>query len=264
MKRIFAFLLTFFWVILAFSQSHDLSGTVLSAVNVENIHVINKTQQLFTTTNARGEFTISVKVHDTLVFSSIQHKPQNVVVSESVFKNKTLVVTLEEQINVLDEVTVGKTLTGDLLADIKNTTGEAPINFYDVGIPGYTGKVATQSERRLSQANGEGVAFKTIMLQVLSLNVPVEPILNAISGRTKVLKQHVALEQKSELLHDIKVKFSTMFFELHPLDEDKQNEFFHFCEEDDRFVAICTSNNDLEILQFLEKKYEKYLENLNN
>lgn len=82
LKRFFTFILIFINGIIASSQSSDLSGSVVSAVNVENIHVINKTQQLFTTTNAQGEFTISVKLQDTLVFSSIQHKLHRIVISE--------------------------------------------------------------------------------------------------------------------------------------------------------------------------------------
>ena len=77
-----------------------------------------------------------------------------IVIDDEMLKNRTIEVNLEEQVNQLDEVTVGKILTGDLLSDINNTEGEPPINFFDVGIPGYTGKPATQSERRLAEASG--------------------------------------------------------------------------------------------------------------
>ena len=84
----------------------------------------------------------------------------SVIINDAVIASKNIFVNLKEQVNELDEVLVGKILTGDLASDLKNVEGDPPINFYDVGIPGYTGKIATQSERRLSEA-GE---FKPKML----------------------------------------------------------------------------------------------------
>lgn len=144
---------------------------------------------------------------------------------------------------------IGKVLTGDLMIDINNTEGEALINFYDVGIPGYTGELATQSERRLEAA---------------SAGLTPVAIINAISGYTKKLKVRVELEKGTELLRKVKLKFENTFFETHPLEEHKRNEFFYFCEEDENFVSICSSQSDLNILLFLEKKYQLFLDNLNN
>ncbi len=242
-------------------QSVELSGKVISTANIENIHVVNATQQLFTITNTHGEFHILVKLNDTLRFTSIQHIPKTLIISEEILTRKTVIVTLEEQVNQLEEVRVGKVLTGDLMADIKNTTGKAPLNFFDLGIPGYTGKIATQSERRLDQANGEGVAFKTLLLQALTLNVAVDPIINAISGRTKTLKSHVEIERKANLMRRIKVTFSKTFFESNPLAEEKRIDFFYFCEEDIHFLEACENKSDFEVLLFLEKKYVEYIEN---
>ena len=137
------------------------------------------------------------------------------VIDEDIVLKKIVTVVLEEQINQLKEVIVGKILTGDLLSDIDNTEGDPPINFYDVGIPGYTGKTATQSERRLNEATTGG-GF-----------IPLNPILNAISGRTKMLKQQVALEAKDELLFSIKARLSEVFFELNPLEESLIMDFFY-------------------------------------
>ncbi|MDO6760314.1 hypothetical protein Q4566_08905 [Tamlana sp. 2_MG-2023] len=249
MKRVFLFFLIFSWALLATSQSIDLFGKIKSDGNIENIHVINKTQQLFTTTNVRGEFTMTVKLNDTLMFSSIQHKPQEQVVSEVIFKNKIIVIHLESEINELEEVVLGKVLTGNLMSDISNTTGEVPINFYDVGIPGYTGKPATKSERLLDASRG---GLKPVTL------------INAISGHTRELKAHVEMERKSELLRKVKLRFSETFFELYNLPEDKRNDFFYFCEEDDNFEEACQDKTDFEIFQFLEKKYNQYIESFEN
>tara|TARA_R110002049_G_scaffold993_3_gene7150 strand:+ start:26902 stop:27678 length:777 start_codon:yes stop_codon:yes gene_type:complete len=247
---------------IAFSQSEDIKGRVKSTLDAENIHVINKTSQTFTITDKTGAFTIQAKLNDTLLFSSIQHQLKTLVVNKEVIAFKTLFITLEAQINELDEVVVGKVLTGNLLLDIGNAETDTPINFYDVGIPGYKGKIATQSERRFDQANGDGLNYKTLILQVLTANVAIDPIVNGISGRTKMLRSHVVIENNANLLRQIRVKFAEDFFKVNPLDETLQMDFFYFCEEDKNFSNRCKGKGDVEIWAFLKEKYVAYKKNL--
>ncbi|NMH88542.1 hypothetical protein [Flavivirga algicola] len=241
------------------SQSVEIFGKVQSNSGIENIHVINKTAQVFTITNKTGEFRINVALNDSLVFSSVQHQFKEVVISSNIISTKILLVKLDEQINELDEVVVGKVLTGDLLKDIANVEGDPPINFYDVGIPGYTGRIATQSERRLSEA---GVFKPQMLLGLLGGGVPLNPILNGISGRTKMLKNRVMIERKESLINTIKTRLSKDFFASNPLDEDLRMDFFYFCADDENFIKYCKNETDFKILIFLRHKYKQYTENL--
>lgn len=240
------------------AQSIEVHGRIESEADVENIHVINKTSQKFTISDTKGIFKITAKLNDTITFSSIQHQLKIVVVDKQIIAFKTILVQLVEQINVLDEVVVGKVLTGNLFSDINNMDGKAPINFYDVGIPGYKGKVATQSERRLSQA-GE---FKPIMLVGLLLGGgSLDPILNGISGRTKMLKERVKHESNNDLLRQVKSRVAKDFLISNPLEVHLVEDFFYFCEADEYFNQRCTGKNDFEILIFLRLKYRQYMEN---
>lgn len=244
-----------------YSQSIEISGKVDSQTNIENIHVINKTVQVFTITDKNGRFIIPVKLNDTLSFSSIQHASKEVIISTENISNKSVFVKLEEQINELDEVLVGKVLTGDLLSDINNIEGKAPINFYDVGIPGYTGKPATQSERRLSEA-GE---FKPkMLLGILTGSIPLNPIINGLSGRTKILKNRVKLEERETLMSALKSRLSQDFFASNPLDESLRIDFFYFCADDENFVIHCKNETDFKILIFLRMKYTQYLDTMDS
>lgn len=243
-----------------FSQSIEIVGRVKSETNIENIHVINKTAQVFTITDVKGHFNITVKLNDTLTFSSIQHKLKEVIISKEILLNEALFVILDEQINELDEVVVGKVLSGDLMADIKNIDGNAPINFYDVGIPGYTGKPATQSERRLSEA---GVFKPKMLLGLLGGGVPLNPIINGLSGRTKMLKKRVEIEGKESLMQSIKGRLANDFFASNPLDEKLKSDFFYFCADDANFIKQCKNQTDFKILIFLRMKYKQYISNLN-
>ena len=194
------------------------------------------------------------------MFSSIQYKLKTVVVSLKIIEARIIEVHLTENINVLDQVTVGKVLTGDLSSDINNSDLERPINFYDLGIPGNTAKPKTQSERRLYEA-GE---FKPKqLLGLLMGSMPINPILNAISGRTKMLKQRVKLEVEEQLMYSIKARLSEDFFSVYSLDETLQMEFFYFCSEDENFSKRCKDKSDIDVLEYLKEKYLEYNKNLN-
>ncbi|MBT8279517.1 MAG: carboxypeptidase-like regulatory domain-containing protein [Bacteroidia bacterium] len=235
------------------SQTAELMGAVVGNDDVENIHVINTTSNKFTTTNALGIFRITAQYKDTIQFTSVRYKTATVVVSYNMIQNKSIKVFLEDQINVLDEVIVGKILTGDLDSDINNSDAERPINFYDVGLPGYKGKPLTQSERRLVEAT-----------KVQPGMIPLLPLLNLISGRTKMLKNRVVLERISMLRSEIKDKSSKDFFSANPLNEKYHEEYFYFCAEDENFETRCRGKSQLEVFEFLKEKYDQFLVNLNS
>ena len=252
MKQIKYIIFLFFMVCLqtAWTQTVDVYGQIESKNDVENIHIINKTSQKFTITNARGEFKISAKVNDTLVVSSIQNKLKTLVVDLETILSKKIIITLEEQVNQLDEVVIGKMLTGDLSKDMNNVEG-APVNAKKLGIPSYFGKLKTQSERRVKEAtSGSGI-------------VPLFPIINAISGRTKKLKARVKLERQETEMYKIKTRLSESLFEENSLHKDYIMDYFYFVAEDPNFMTIAKNKSDLEILIFLKSKLKKYKDQLN-
>ncbi len=249
-NRHYTIFFTMFCCYFSFAQTIQIAGTIKSDVNVENIHVINKTSQKFTITDKYGKFKIPASLNDTISFSSVQHKPKELIISKEILDRKTVLVLLEEAINTLDQVTIGKVLSGDLMSDIKNVDGKPPVNFYDLDIPGYTGKLATQSERRLYEATtGAGI-------------IPLNPIINAITGRTKRLKEHIQHEKNDVLLNKIRVNLSESLFSLEPLEKRYRTEFFYFCESDESFYSKCSGKKDLEVLDFLQKKLKQYKTNL--
>lgn len=242
----------------SFSQNTILNGTVKGEENLESIHVINRTQKRYATTNNKGDFKIEAKKNDTIVFTSVQYKALNHIVTVDNIKNKALNINLDVNVNKLPEAVIGFTLTGDLSKDVLNSDSKRPIDFYDVGIPGYKGKKKTKSERLLAEA-GE---FKPIMLLgLLGGSVPLNPIINGITGRTKELKKRVALEANTTLMNALKSKLAEAFFKENELEEELRADFFYFCAEDKMFKKRCAFS-DLEALKFMKEKYIIYKENL--
>ena len=252
------FLFTFFSINILLSQTVEISGLVIAKDNIEGIHIINNTSQKFTTTNAYGVFKIQGKLNDTIVFSSIQYKLYTIIVSKEIIATKNLVVNLIEKVNELEEVIVGKILTGNLSSDINNSGLKRPVNFYDFGIPGNTAKPKTQNERRVFEAD-DG---KFVVFYGLGFVINTNKIINRITGRTKMLKNRVKLEADEQLMYSIKARLSEVFFSVYNLDKALQMEFFYFCSEDENFSKKCKDKNDIDVLEYLKEKYSEYLINL--
>lgn len=232
------------------AQTIDLKGKVTASSDLGSIHVLNVTAQEFTITQSNGNFSVPARLNDTILVSSIQYIPQSIVVTETILKLEYLSVKLEDRVNELDEVVVGKVLTGDLFLDIGNSDAKPDINFYDVGIPGYTGKPKTQKERRLYEAD----AGKMVIIAPLFIGINIHKMLNRISGRTKKLKSAVKLEEQVDCMNKIKSEFSKLLFADYEIEEHLKIEFFYFVSEDPKFEMICKADNDFETYEFLIQK----------
>lgn len=255
------YIVPFFLVVgfhLMMGQTVDVKGQVVANDDVDGIHVLNNTSNTFTITNSRGEFSIPAKLNDTLAFSGVSYLLKKVVVGQDMINSKAMTVYLTEKINALDEVVVGKILTGDLSSDLLNSGVEREINFFDLGIPGYVGKPKTQNERRLYDAD----YGKYFYFYGLSAAVNVNKILNRLSGNTKKLEHRVYLETKDKCLSIARSNLSEILFKAHFLEKTHRNEFFYFCADDSKFDTLCTINDDFKMLEFLKEKLISFKSNL--
>lgn len=251
MKLFFSlFLLNLITLLNLQAQQIELSGQIIANGQVEGIHVINKTAYRYATTDQNGFFIIEAKPSDSLYFSSIQYIPKTIVLSAQNISTKSITVTLSESINALDEVLIGTLLTGDLNSDIGNSDAKRPIDFYDLGIPGYTGHRMNLTERRLYDAD-HGVLYT-------GLGLNVNKLLNRITGRTKMLKEHVKLDKDKQTIRRIKEIIAPLFFINHELEKEKRMEFYFFCADAPDFQERCRGKSDVEILEFLDAQLEAF------
>jgi hypothetical protein len=245
------------------AQTVDINGKVIGKSDVDGIHVINKSSQKFTITNSKGEFLIPAKLYDTIVFSGVTYQPKELIITSAIIKSKSVTIELSELVNELDEVVVGKVLTGDLLTDINESGAKAKINFYDLGIPGYTGVPKTQVERKLYEADGGSFINSVGSANIgVGAGVNLHKILNRISGRTKMLKSHVKFEKANTCMDEAITKFADDLFENETLKDHEMIDFFYFASDDNVFLQLCKSKNDLQIYVFLQEKLKVYKANL--
>ena len=100
-----------------------LIGHVFSdSLEVEGIHIYNKTSGKGIITNKYGEFNMPVKLNDTLLISGLQFMYQELIIDRKRIENNRVDIHLIQKINVLDEVTVRQhKLIGNLTEDSFNT-----------------------------------------------------------------------------------------------------------------------------------------------
>lgn len=242
----------------ASGQLLDLKGKVKGVGNVDGLHVLNKTALKYSVTDENGVFVIPAKVNDSIVFSGLTYKIKEIRVTKEMISKNNIEVVLIENITQLDEINVGKILTGNIGSDLRNLDIRESINFYDLNIPGYTGKPKTIEERKLADADAGNWGYVG-----LGFGVNFHKILNKISGRTKRLKARVDLDEKDKCMKRLKAYYTESIFEKEVLTEAQQSDYFYFCMDDQKFKALCEQNNPIEVISFLNQKLVDYKINLN-
>jgi hypothetical protein len=248
MKLIFLFL---FIPILTFSQTL-LKGEIANSGDNEGIHVFNKTYQKYTITDADGRFEIEVKLNDTVVFSAVQYQLKQVLVTKALLQKQYLYILLEDQINELDAVYIKPKLSGDLLADTQRIKTKELFTAKTLGLPNAHVIPPTPSERKLYTATHSGGGL------------PIDALINAISGRTKMLKKHIQLERKSNLENSVYNTFeNTMFYDF-KVPKEKIHDFLYYASSDGLFTQIVKTNSNIIIYDFMQAKSKSYLRLIEN
>jgi hypothetical protein len=243
------------------AQLKDLKGQLIASDEVEGIHILNRTAAKYIVSDEDGSFIIPAKVSDTLVISGLKYELQEFIITKTIMDLGRFDIILIEKINELDEVIVGKILTGSLQSDIANSDAKTEINFYDLGIPGNTKMPMTQNERKLHDAGAGPIASVMGGPFGGGVGLNFHTLLNQISGRTKKLKAIVALDNREKCMSRLRSTYETAIFKTDTLATIYRNEYFYFCQEDERFLAICQENNDLKAIEFLKSKLKAYKEN---
>lgn len=102
--------------------SEKLEGRVYSDDgDVAATHVLNTTTERATITDSNGFFAIPARLNDTLVFSAVQYKRKEIVVTLNLLESKFVLIPLEYALTELDEVVVTPyNLSGDIMRDLSH------------------------------------------------------------------------------------------------------------------------------------------------
>lgn len=225
--------------------------------DVAATHVLNTTTKKAVITDIEGRFSIVVHLYDTLVFSAVQYKKKTLVVSAEVMQGDFISVALEAGNIALDEVVVTPyNLTGELGRDMERLDVAPGITASGLGLPNANVKPLMQSERLLREASMGPLSLGTFT------SIPFNPIINAISGRTKMLKERVARDRNYRRTEQLERQFSdSVFVTQLRVPFDRIDDFLYFCEVDADFKAIVDGGDLLKLWDFLLRKSAAYREN---
>lgn len=224
-----------------FSNEGDVAATTVQNISTNRA----------TITDIDGFFQIVANLSDTLVFSAVQFKKREIVVSREILQQRMLRVQMEDALTELDEVVVTPySLTGDLSKDIGIIKTEVVVTASTLELPNAYVLPITKAERELFEAtSGAGI-------------LPLNPILNGISGRTKMLKERIARNKLYSRTERVKAFYADSLFRKNlRIPEEKIDDLLYFCEVDPEFQSIVDTHDRLKIWEFIRRKSMVYREN---
>ncbi|MEH6407300.1 MAG: hypothetical protein V7767_08475, partial [Leeuwenhoekiella sp.] len=214
------------------------------------LHIVNLTLRKGTITSQNGSFTIPVRINDTLFVSAIQFQHKEIVITPDIFSRKHISFYLEEEISQLDEVNISDIdLSGRLGDDLSIPKVEKPFNPADAGLPVYTGPTLTDEERKLYTATHTGGGI-----------IPIDPIVNMFSGRTKMLKQRVKISKMESRVQKARNKvLDSVYINTFKIPANLIDDFAHFVfENNNANLALVSRNDPLALMELLLVKAPEY------
>lgn len=200
---------------------------------------LNNEKEVFS--NAKGEFTILAKPSDVLVFYSINLDNQRKIIDVKEYEAGNFSIEMTSKVTELNEVEI-------LIPKFDAVS---------LRVLSKPAKKFTPAERRLATA-GE---FRPIqLLGLLGGSLPLDPLINSISGRTSKLKKEVKIEKREQFLEKIEENFDDGVFmsevkiPLHNIGEFKQ-----FLIDHTDFTNALTAKNKVMAFFIMSKLATEYL-----
>ncbi|QSW90499.1 carboxypeptidase-like regulatory domain-containing protein [Flavobacterium endoglycinae] len=204
------------------------------STSVDGVNIINNTTQVSTISDSEGKFTIAANEGDVLVFSAVNLEPLKRRISVEDLNTTVLVIKMTAKEIELKEVVVN---------DNMGITAE------NLGIVPRGQKTYTPAERKVYTAT----------------STSVDKVLNAISGRTSMLKKEINVEKKEMLFKKLEYLFDENYYtERLKIPADDIKGFQLYCVDDAEFaVSLNTKNKTMSmfLITDLARKYLIILEN---
>lgn len=224
----------------------EISAVVINAQTdapLESVHVVNLNQVVGTITNKKGEFTLKAAVNDTLYFSYLGFKTQNIRITNDMFRFKDTKIALTELAYALEEVVVTPyQLTGYLEIDVKNL----PINnAYQYSISGLP--------KSYEAGNKSPSAVTKVLGAILN---PADLLRNLFGKKPRQMRKLRQIKEDDQIRDLLASKFDretlTALLQLEKVDID---DILSNCNYSKSFI---TTANDLQILDAISSCYEEY------
>ncbi|OIQ22553.1 MAG: hypothetical protein BM557_00775 [Flavobacterium sp. MedPE-SWcel] len=220
-----------------FSQEErqSLSGRVqVEGAGLDGVFVINTTAAIEVKTSASGNFTIAAQPGDAIAVYSSKITAREFKLNKESFVNQPLLITVSLQSYELEGVTLEKNRVIDEVS---------------LGLVPADQKQYTAAEKRLFTATS-GI---------------LEPLINAITGRTKMLKKALEIEKKRMLLEDIQYLYSDEeVIEEFKVPREYVDGLWYYVVEDTEFIIAFKNNDEGAARLLMYGLAEEYLKLIND
>lgn len=218
-------LLSYFVILTGCYCSHaqtlfTLKGHIVAdSIETREVNVVNLTRKTGVVAS-KGNFELPVEIGDELFFSSLQYEPYQLTVTQKLVEKDMVQIYLFLLVNELETVRISDlNLTGDLSKDVANTEVNAYFDPAKKGLPVNKKPPRTLAQRRLYTATTSPGGI-----------IPLDPIINAISGRLKMLERQEDYEiletRKEKALRAMPFSFFTKDLQL---PADYVEDFIYYC-----------------------------------
>ena len=206
---------------------------IVESGNVGGVTIINLVNEKTAISDGNGDFFILAKAQDLLVFSSVNLEYYRKIIEAEDLKPDVLTIKMTAKITELEEVIVNK---------------HPQINAVSLGISPKGIKQYTPAERKLATASSAKLNPQGL-----------DPLINAISGRTKMLKKELEVEKKERLLAYIGALFDDEYYtQTLKIPANYIKGFQYYCVEEEEFAKSLRSKNKAMIKLLIVPLAEKY------
>ncbi|TDW49843.1 hypothetical protein EV144_102268 [Flavobacterium sp. 270] len=226
--------ISFFTYQYSISQTEKLlHGKVISQnLALKNVEVINKTAKTSTTTNASGEFSISVKVHDSLLFFAKDYFFTRLKISNEDITTNNLVVNLIPKTEELNEVVITKIKSIKIVDNVYNREAIKEI----------------QNRKKFNDLNQQYLHINDgRIVNAISYNHPIfDRPKQKIEDDHRFKKLVIASCSSDFFIKDLKIK------------PEEKEIFLDFCDADPKSKTLLEHPNILAVMDFLYAKNEEF------
>lgn len=203
---------------------------VVPSGNSQGVTIVNLVNKESSVSDLNGTFYILAKEDDLLLFTGLNLEIHRKIIEEKDLKLDVLNIDMIDKVMVLEEVVINK---------------NPEINALSIGVLPKKAKNYTQMERRLKTAGD----FKPIhLLGLLGGSLDVDAVLNAVNGRTKMIKNFIKVESKLVSLEKLEVLFEDDFYiKKLAIPKEYIDGFQYYCIEDEKFMTVLNANNKINI-----------------
>ena len=246
-----------FSVNLKAQETSLLKGQIISEnKDVQNVHIVNLTQETGTTSDVKGEFFIGAAINDSLFISSVQFQNRTVVVRQNMIESGQIEIELYEAMNELSEVFIDDIELSGYLANDLNL-----ISIKEV-------ETKNRLQQNLDDFIRKDRELNPYYQPSMTEGIRIDKIAMAIAEKLSKNKETPIVYSPKELANlSLKIVGEEFFSKDLDLDANEICNFLLYCDRDQNFEELVLNDNALVLIEYFETRIESFrklrAENLN-